>query len=372
MTRATALRCLMLVFLALPLALPWVQRHHLVLWMATLALRSYGHFVALALVLWGVLELALRRPRPWGLAAVACTLAALYLLPAFWAMNLPGGGFSWPRAFGWGDPAPLCDVHTLVYAQTGDVELKLALYRPKGSAPAPFVVVVHGGGWDGGDRGQLPELNRHLAARGIATASVDYRLAPRWKWPTQREDLRAAIGFLTRNAGSLGLDGNRWVILGRSAGGQIAECVAFDEPPPGLRGCVSFYAPSDLDFAYRLADPHDLLESRQLLINYLGGMPDEIPGVYNDASALRFVTQDSAPTLLLHGPGDALVWHRHSERLQKKLRENGVRCDFLSLPFATHGFDYSLRSPEGQAGTAAVDAFLDEVFGIAKDRPSPP
>ncbi len=363
---SSLLPCLLICCaLALPLVLTLFQRHHTILWKITVAVRAYGHWAGLLLLLWAVLDLVLRRSRPWASWAFAAGLgiiAMIYALPLFWAWAQPGKPFSLPLAFGFGVPAPPCPMKSLTFASKDGKELKLDLYTPGSKADAPFVVVIHGGGWDSGDRSQLPELNRHLVARGIAVASVDYSLAPQWKWPTQREELRDAIAFLQKNADKLGLDASRWVILGRSAGGQIAECVAYDTPPPGLRGCIAFYAPSDLDFAYRLADPHDLIESQQLLINYLGGTPDEKPQVYADASGLSFVTQHSVPTLLLHGPDDPLVWSRHQERLQAKLKSKGVRCEFLKLPFATHGFDFSLRSPEGQVGTAAVDAFLDEAF----------
>ncbi len=348
--------------LALPLGLTLLQRHHTILWKITLAVRTFGHWAGLILLLWAALELGIRKPRRWVFASSLVTLALLYLLPLFWALSLPAGKFSLAKAYGFGDPAPPWAVKTLDFGKRDGEDLKLDLYMPKSATPVPFVVVIHGGGWDSGDRSQLPELNRHLAVRGIAVATVDYSLAPKWKWPAQREDVLDAIAFLQKNANRLGLDANRWVILGRSAGGQIAECVALDSPPAGLCGCIAFYAPSDLDFAYRLADPHDLLESQQLLINYLGGTPDEKPQAYADASALRYVSSHSVPTLLLHGPDDPLVWYRHNERLQAAMNAKGVRCEFLSLPLATHGFDFSLRSPEGQVGTSAVDAFLDSIF----------
>ena len=64
---------------------------------------------------------------------------------------------------------------------------------------------------------------------GYAVASIDYRLAPEFKWPAQRDDLLAAIRFLRAHAAALGIDEDRLVLLGRSAGGQIATAAAYAE-----------------------------------------------------------------------------------------------------------------------------------------------
>ena len=268
-------------------------------------------------------------------------------------------------------PAPL---RRLVRTADG-TELPLDFYPAQGreDGSAPWVVVVHGGGWDSGDLSQLSALNHHLARKGYAVAAVSYRLTPKWKWPVQREDVGAAVVYLRAHAKELGIAPDRWAILGRSAGGQIAEAIAYPNPEqpaahaggrayPGPKACISFYAPADLNFAYRHSVEDDILRSRDLLRSYLGGTPDEAPGAYDDASPIRFVTAQSPPTLLFHGPIDALVWHRQSERLLARLREAGVNSQLISLSWVTHGFDYNLSGPGGQISTSAIDRFLAQTL----------
>jgi acetyl esterase/lipase len=223
------------------------------------------------------------------------------------------------------------------------------------------VLAIHGGGWDSGDRTQLPEINHRLARRGYAVAALDYRLAPRWRWPAQRDDIGAALAYLKAHAGELGIDRARFVLFGRSAGGQIATACAYTAEDASIRGVASFYGPQDLRFAWAYARPDDVLNSFLLLKQYLGGPPETEGPVYDSASAYFHVGARTPPTLLMHGDLDTLVWHRQSERLNARLAEAGVPHLFVSLPWATHAFDYNLDGPGGQLATEALDGFLAAV-----------
>ena len=335
---------------------------------------EYGHWVAplpvaIALGAWFG-----RRKHP-RLAGVSVSLAAvafcLLLKPASQAarigQTLPGRlsrefgdaaverePFSLRQFFG-ADPE-LVPVESL----EGPGALPIDFYRAlrTDGRPAPCVVVVHGGGWNAGDRRQLPQLNHSLARRGYAVAAISYRLAPKFRWPAQREDTLAAIAWLKARASELGIDPTRLVLLGRSAGGQIAQTVGYTARDPAIRGVIAFYAPSDLHFGYVNTHENDMIKSPQLMRQYLGGPPETTRVNYDDASALNHVTRSTPPTLLLHGENDTLVWHRHSVRLEARLRENGVPCVFVSLPWATHAFDYTQHGPGGQLARFAIEWFL--------------
>jgi acetyl esterase/lipase len=239
--------------------------------------------------------------------------------------------------------------------------LELDFYRAVGNAKAPCVIVVHGGGWDGGDRKQMPEMNHWFARRGYAVAAVSYRLAPEHRWPAQRDDVRAAIAWIKAHAEELGVDAARLVLCGRSAGGQIALNVAYTAGDPAIRGAIALYAPADLILGYESGREDDALGSRRLLRQYLGGTPDEVRAVYEEASATTHVTRESPPTLLLHGKLDTLVWERHTERLAGKLKEHDVPHAVVWLPWATHAFEYELNGPGGQVTLCAIERFLRRV-----------
>lgn len=240
--------------------------------------------------------------------------------------------------------------------------LALDLYPAAGGkTPAPCVVVIHGGGWDSGDRRQLPSLNHWLAQQGYAVAAVSYRLAPAHPWPAQREDLLAALAWLKAHGRPHGVDPTRLVLLGRSAGGQIATAVGY-LGDPAVRGVVALYAPHDMRFAWSVSRPDDALNSLLLMRQFLGGPPEACAEAYDSASGQGLVQRGrTPPTLLVHGTIDTLVWVRHSRRLAARLAEAGVPHLLLELPWATHALEAHAGGPGGQLTTHAMAHFLAAV-----------
>ena len=150
-------------------------------------------------------------------------------------------------------------------------------------------------------------FNHGLARLGYAVAAIDYRLAPNFIWPAQREDTLAALAYLKAHALELGVDATRLVLFGRSAGGQIASAVGYGANDPAIRGVVSFYAPHDMFFAYTYAVEDDLLKSPNLMRQYLGGPPAAAKANYESASGHQKVQVGSPPTLLVHGTADDVI-----------------------------------------------------------------
>jgi acetyl esterase/lipase len=265
--------------------------------------------------------------------------------PAEAPFTFPGLFRLWPR-----------EVPKSTWTYSGEEQLDF--YPAIGRASAPCVIVIHGGGWDNGDRGQLASFNYWLARRGYAVADISYRLAPGAVWPAQRDNVAAAVAFVKAHAAAWGVDASKLVIFGRSAGGQIAEASAYFLHDPAVRAVIALYAPSDMRFAWAWGRPDDALNSPRLLRHFLGGTPETAGPAYDSSSALFLVDSKSPPTLLVHGTIDTLVWNRHSVRLAARLTESGVPNLFLSLPWATHALELNPSSPSGQLTYYAVDWFL--------------
>jgi acetyl esterase/lipase len=270
-----------------------------------------------------------------------------------------GSAFRWWRMFTF--RAPVVAPRTLVYDTAAGSGLTLDLYPAQRPGPRACVIVIHGGSWSGGDSHQLMDLNSRLADDGYVVASINYRLAPRYKSPSPVEDVAAAFDFLRRHAAELSIDSTAFVLLGRSAGAQIALLSAYTLPEPGLRGVIDFYGPADMVWGYQNPGNKLVLDSRKVLGDYLGGSYEAVPRQYHQSSPIEFVTPYSVPTLMIHGQQDVLVAYTHSIRLNKKLADSGVRHYLVTLPWATHGFDYTLNGPGGQLSTYAVERFLQEV-----------
>ncbi len=281
---------------------------------------------------------------------------------AFGKVELTRSPFSLKGLLAW--PSRLAIPQTLEFARAGTPNaLALNFYAAQRAdgRPAPCVLVIHGGGWDSGDRTQLPRFNGWLAQRGYAVAAIDYRLAPQHAWPAAADDVETALAFLKDNAARLGLDPQKFILLGRSAGGQIATAFAYGRLDPAVRGVVALYAPHDLHFAWQYGREDDILHSLQLLRQLTGGTPDTVRAAYDSASGYSLATKSAPPTLIVHGVIDTLVWHKQSERLHTRLDELGVPNVFVSLPWATHAFDYNLAGPGGQLTTYALEWFLAAV-----------
>jgi len=110
--------------------------------------------------------------------------------------------------------------------------MHLALPASRAAKPCPVVVLIHGGGWNGGSRDSMLKWALNLAKEGIAGASVEYRLAKDAPFPAQLQDCKCAVRFLRANAENYGLDPDRIGAMGCSAGGHLASML-------GLTGGVA-------------------------------------------------------------------------------------------------------------------------------------
>lgn len=287
---------------------------------------------------------------------------------AAWGEVVPGpAGFrrrkplSFPDLFR-GLRLPAVAPETHAYARKEGSVLELDFFRAEGArGPAPCVVLLHGGGWDGGSRGDFRPLNRFLAGQGYAVASLDYRLSPRFTYPAPIEDARAALAWLKDHAGGLGIDAGRFVLMGRSAGGQIALQAAYLGGDPAVKAVIAFYAPADMVLGYRIPCGRWILDSGRLMRDYLGADGEAGLKAAAAASPLARLGPEAPPTLLLHGRPDVIVTWHHTGRMRKKLARSGVRHFEVELPWAPHGYDFIFRGPGSQVSLYFLERFLAAV-----------
>jgi acetyl esterase/lipase len=370
-----------------------------VVWKVAIVAGEFGHFLGiLALVLVCLIVahgFVMEGGRPQTVLSLVAALMALgavglFFSPTYFATRigqaLPAKFetafgqkpstrtvFNLQRMFSPWSAVDQTSVSTHVFAhQNTPNALKLDLYAAKRASVAdlgpdsglPCVVMIHGGGWDSGHRAQLTDFNHWLAAEGYVVAAISYRLAPQFPWPAQREDTLAALQWLKTHAREFGIDPTRLVLMGRSAGAQIASAVGYGENDPAIRGVIGLYGVYDMEFVWSISRTDDVLNSVNLMNQYLGGAPTALNQVaYDSASAQGMVRgpDSTPPTLLMHGTIDTLCWVKHSQRLAARLSEAEVPHVMVELPWAVHAFDYTLNGPSGQLTTYAVKAFLGAV-----------
>lgn len=249
----------------------------------------------------------------------------------------------------------------LTYIQYADTSLTLDFYAAKHPGKRPCIIVIHGGSWSSGDSKQLPELNSYLSSLGYQVAAINYRLAPKYQAAAALTDVQNALNYLKAHADSLHIDTNRFVLLGRSAGAQIALLAAYTLHQTGIKAVIDFYGPADMVWGYSVPANPLVMNSRLVMERYLGGPYNKVPQRYAASSPVEYVDRQTVPTLIIHGGNDVLVAYEHSTRLNAKLKRNGIPHYWLKLPWATHGFDYNLNGPGGQLSTFAVETFLNQV-----------
>ncbi|MDQ8755434.1 alpha/beta hydrolase [Sphingosinicella sp. LHD-64] len=205
--------------------------------------------------------------RPAPDAETLALLQGIEIITAGWRDRLLSGDIAASRAFAsvifrafaGPPPAPgLCEISDLA-VPGGDGERPARLYRPRGEAPQPVVLFLHGGGWSLGGIEDYDILVHDLATQsGVAFLSLDYRLAPEHGYPAALEDVAAALAWLRDAAPRFGLRTDRIGLMGDSAGGNLAAVTAWLErgSDPTIAGQWLIYPMTDV------SRPHEDFPSR--------------------------------------------------------------------------------------------------------------
>jgi acetyl esterase/lipase len=230
-------------------------------------------------------------------------------------------------------------VRGVTYVKRDSGELLADVYIPGGDGPFPAVLAVHGGAWRMGAKWQMAGYAQELAATGFTVVSINYRLAPDYKFPAQIEDCKSAVRWMRKNASRYKIDPARIGAVGYSAGGHLVALLGATDPACGLEGpdadststrlqcVVAGGAPCD----FRLIPPDS-----EGLAYWLGGSRAEKPAVYELASPLAFVSHDDPPILFFHGDVDRLVPLLGPQAMVKKLGEVGVPAQLYTIAGAGH------------------------------------
>lgn len=196
-------------------------------------------------------------------------------------------------------PPPAPD-QRIAYGSDPNQFLELRFPSSKRKSPGPLVINIHGGFWRAKyDLAHAGHLCAALQASGIATANVEYRRVGNHGggWPGSFSDICDAHQFLLQNADAYRIDPSRLVVMGHSAGGQLALCLAAHEP--ALHGVISLAGVVDLRRAY------DLHLSNDAVVEFLHGTPNEVHESYREADPMQLSIRPQQR--LIHGLEDDTV-----------------------------------------------------------------
>ena len=287
-------------------------------------------------------------------------------------------------------PDPICERDIQFWTVPGtDRQLLCDVWRPAdGDVSGLGFIYFHGSGWYLFDKdlGTRPFF-RHLVAQGHTVMDVAYRLCPEVDIYGMIEDVQRAIVWMKAEASHYGVDAEKIVLGGGSAGGHLALLEAYAPGHPELtpddlksadlsvRGVISYYGPTDLLAMYQHTNQHIFVDQPPVLIGpdskksmhdagrldvLLGGHPQEVPDMYQLASPPTHIHPDCPPTLLFHGNHDVLVPAEATSALYKKLVRAGVPTINVIFPWTEHGFDliFPQINPAAQSALFDVDRFL--------------
>jgi acetyl esterase/lipase len=246
----------------------------------------------------------------------------------------------------------------IVFGTGGSTDLHLDVYHPPaGTANGMATIHIHGGGFTGGSKDTLSERVPPYARRGYLAIAVQYRLVGAAKWPSQIEDVKAAIRWTRANAKSLGFDPERLAVVGHSAGGQLALFAAGTPNRPEFEGKGGTPGVSTQVVACCAYYPSTEVRPRPdgTANNLMPAGSDE--AAHRAASPLTYIAAGFPPTVIFHGTADTTIPLENSERLFKQLRDAKVPVEFHAIEGVPHVFDSNKEYAETAAGLA--DFFID-------------
>jgi acetyl esterase/lipase len=232
-------------------------------------------------------------------------------------------------------------VYGQTYVQRDSGHLKADIYTPKGNGPFPGVLVVHGGAWRMGTRGQLTGIAQRLAQHGMTAVAISYRLAPDYKFPAQIEDCKEAVRWMRTNASKLKIDADRIGGFGYSAGAHLVTLLGTSDATDGLEGVPN----PEKTVSTRLqavaaggapCDFRPIPKDIDGLAFWLGGSPRQVPEQYRLASPASFITPDDPPMFFFHGESDRLVPLMSPERMTSALAAAGIESELYVVPMLGH------------------------------------
>jgi acetyl esterase len=258
--------------------------------------------------------------------------------------------------------APAAMHNDVEFAKVGDVSLTLDAWVPDGEGPFAAVVIVHGGGFVRGDKQTyVKPLFEPLTKAGFAWFTINYRLAPKYKFPAAAEDVERAVIYVRSHARQYKVDPNRIALMGESAGGHLVSYVgAHGKPEARVAAVVSFYGPHD--FESRARSSGSVSDG---LKGFLGiaELNEDAYAVLRKASPITYVHKGMPPYLLIHGTKDAMVPYEQSVKMCEKMRASSASCELFTVEGAGHGIGGWEKNPALQAYKRKMVEWLTSLLG---------
>lgn len=247
------------------------------------------------------------------------------------------------------DSLHLQQLRDVVYSTATGRPLHFDAFINETQEMLPAVILIHGGGWKSGSKEMKNPLAEKIAVAGYQTFTLEYRLSDEAKYPAAIDDVRDAINFIKENSEKFKIDAAKIAILGCSSGGQMAALI-------GAKYSAEVNAVVDVDGI--LAFHHPDSEEAKMAALWLGGSYEEIPQIWNDASALTHVSEKTPPFLFINSQFKRFSAGQNDFVL--KLNEFGIYSEVGKIENSPHPF--WLFDPWFQPTISYITQFLNLQF----------
>lgn len=259
-----------------------------------------------------------------------------------------------------------------------EADQRLDILRPRSANPGtlPILVYFHGGGWISADKKICAGIAATFSRNGFLTFNVDYRLAPKSRFPAPLQDATWVMDWIYHNAARYGGNRSTIILAGDSAGAQLAAWYAsalhnhrlFHRI--GVRNPVSKISVKGLLLFYGVYDFDTVTDARFPFIklfacSFLGHDPHTYAENSKLASPIGQISRDLPPVWLCAGKRDGLF--TQSQAYAHALEKHGVRCQtlfFSDKHRAHHGFLFFRWFKSSKTSVAAARKFLRDCAGI--------
>ena len=260
----------------------------------------------------------------------------------------------------------------LPYATPANPRQKVDIYAPEGAKNLPVVFWIHGGGWEGGDRTAIQLKPQAFVDKGFVFVSSGYRLLAEVEMATIFRDVAKSLGWVHGNIAQYGGDPTRILVMGHSAGAQLAALICTDErylkaeevPFSVIKGCVpvdgdTFDVPAIIETAEMRRRVHGLPQAKVGHREKFGNDPAK----HRDYSAVTHVAKGkNIPPFLILYVAEHPDTTAQAQRLAAVLKDAGVPTKLFGAKDTTHSrINENLGLPE-DAPTKALFEFTAEVL----------
>lgn len=251
----------------------------------------------------------------------------------------------------------------IIYKEIGSRKLQLDAFLNTEEKQKPAVILVHGGGWKSGDKSLMAPLAQYIASKGYACFAIEYRLSLEAKFPAGIYDIKNAIQFVKTKAKEFNIDSSKVAILGCSSGGQMASLIGttnhdknFEDSANNYKQSTTVHAIIDVDGI--LAFKHPESKEGEVASQWLGGNYQEIPDIWQTASALTHTDLNTPPTLFIGSQFNRFLAGK--EDMIKILDNNKIYNQTEIFPDSPHSF--WLFHPWFEQTVKYITTFLDKTL----------